>query len=290
MRIVLKNFYCRTLAGAAQGSAWQSKLGWLAGWLAGFRWPDLALGRTVCPTITPSRAAPPKPNPPGDLSTTPSRTLRLSAAQRGAGLGAHWPVAVQALADDAPHRTALHCAMLVQQASKQAIKHAKPPSPSPPLVRLLTRCRMPNARCQNHRQTAPHRTAPHRTRSSNGIPSSPPSPLSLSFPSFQPLHLTSPTRPNTDPSVARSHPPGWLRRSSRYRISADVFRPAPVLFFFCSFFVGGGGGIRYVGSGYLGCFSGFGMTRMTRRDAARQVRWARAGGRAGRTDRVRCEL
>lgn len=43
-------------------------------------------------------------------------------------------------------------------------------------------------------------------------------------------------------------------------------------------------GIRYVGSGCLGCSSGFGMTRMMGRDAARQVRWARAGGRAGGTE------
>lgn len=98
MGIVLKNFYYRTLAGAAQGSAWQSKLGWLAGWLAGFRWPDHALGRTVCPTITPSKAGPPKPNPSGDLSplhnaiqdsalisNAARRRTRRPLARRGAG-------------------------------------------------------------------------------------------------------------------------------------------------------------------------------------------------------------
>ena len=264
-------------------SAWQSKLGWLAGWLAGFRWPDHALGWTVCPTITPSRAAPPNQTPPGISlpSTTPSRTLRLSAAQRGAGLGAHWPVAVQALADDAPHCTApCHAGAASKQASKQAIKHTNKHAPCASSQSLPDAERqMPELQTNC---TAPHCTAP---AAPTAIPSSPSLPLSVSFPSFQPLHLASPTRPSTDPPVARSHPPlpVWLRRSSRHRISADVFSPGPgfvfSLFFF--FFWGGGGeaGIRYVGSGCLGCSSGFGMTRMMGRDAARQVRWARAGGK-----------
>lgn len=99
MGIVLKNFYCRTLAGATQGECMAKQAG-LAGWLAGFRWPDYALGRTVCPTITPSKAAPPKPNPSGDLSplhnaiqdstlisSAARRRTRRPLARRGAGTG-----------------------------------------------------------------------------------------------------------------------------------------------------------------------------------------------------------
>lgn len=155
-----------------------------------------------------------------------------------------------------------------------------------PLARLLVRCRMPKCQMPETAPPAPHRTgtAPHRTRSSQRHSFKPP-PLFPSF-SFQPLHLASP--PALAPIPAPS--PVWLRRS---RCGAGYQQ---TFFFFARprfFFLGEGGsgswglgvawgrwGIRYVGPSWMLIGFGFGMTRMTGRDAARRGE-ARCGGTGG---------
>jgi len=213
------------------------------------------------------------------------------------------------------HRTALHLhrATPVQQASKQSSTPAssKPPSPSPPLCvfSITPGCRTPDARTADElHRTAPHRTAP---AAPTAFLQAPPSPLSLSFPSFpsfQPLHLTSPTRPSTDPSAARSHPlPPSPHVAAAFVAAQDISR----LFFarprFCFFVLEGGKGPFVWGGGYSVCRVGlswmlFGIRDDAHDEAGRGEAGALStGGRTGGRDgderrsggwrrRVRCEL
>lgn len=159
---------------------------------------------------------------------------------------------------------------------------------------------MPNARCQNRRQTAPHRTAPHRTRSSNGIPSSPSLPPFPFLPFFpappSPSHIPHP--PYTDPPVARSHPPpppSPPRVAAAFVAAQDISRrffARPRFCFSFVFFCGGEGrwySVCRVGLSWML----FGI-RDDAHDGARRGEvgalgtGGRTGGRKGR--RVRCEL
>ena len=251
--------------------------GWLAGWLS---LAGLRIGQDGLPHHHAFQSGPSQTKPLRGSLSPPQRHPGLcayqqrSAAQDSAPTGPsrcrHWQMM---------HRTALHCTVpcwCSKQASNQARQAAL--SFAPPSASSHS---LPDAECQMSEPqtncTAPHRTAPYpqlQRHSFKPLPPPFPFPSLLSCPSISISHpppaLHRSPRGTLPPPPPPPLPPVWLRRSSRHRISADVFSPGPGFVFLLFFFVGGrGGGIRYVGSGYLGCFSGFGMTRMTGRDAAR---------------------
>ena len=136
MGIVLKNFYCRTLAGATQGGCMARQAG-LAGWLAG--WLSLAglrIGQDGLPHHHAFQSGPSQTKPLRGSLSPPQRHPGLYAyQQRGAAQDSaptgpsrcrHWQMM---------HRTALHCTVpcwCSKQASNQARQAASGPLLRPP--------------------------------------------------------------------------------------------------------------------------------------------------------------